>query len=87
LVSKLSTAEPADELPDLRRTLRVGGHLVFVKCFAVKRGRACRYEVDLRGGGRVALVDLPHSARAQLEARIDEALGAFAESLRLASVG
>ena len=74
------------QVPELSRTVRLGPHMVFVKCFAIATGRRRRYELHLSCRRRTAVVDVRHGGVEAVEARLDDCVWAFGESLRLQGV-
>jgi len=71
------------QIPEYSKTVKLGPHVVFEKCYVVSGGRRRRYELHLSCRRRTAVVDVPTGGLEEVEATIDDSIWAFGESLRL----
>lgn len=74
-------SDRATELTELQCSRMIDNVLVRARCFAVPTERGRRYEIVLDGHGQVAKVDVHE--RAELDAVRDNAMVAYAASIRL----
>jgi hypothetical protein len=90
MAGKPRKQELARELPELSATETREGVLVRVRCVeivgtagAAGRAGSPRYEIYMDARGFSAIADVRADERARLEARIDEFVGAFVDSVLL----
>ena len=82
-----SRTPQVEEISDLSHTVKLGRHVVFVKCFAVGGRAPSRYEVNLHCGSHTAIIDIPAGPRSHIEDRIGQAVSSFVETVQLRVAG